>query len=67
MARFDRLESRIEQMEAEADLVNVKKKPSSDEVFDDLSTDDEIEKELAGLKAAQRKGSTGPSASHEDH
>lgn len=53
MARFDKLESRIEQMEAEADLVNMAKKPTVDEEFDDLVMDDEIEKELARIKAAQ--------------
>ena len=53
MARFDKLESRIEQMEAEADLVNMPKKPSVADEFEDLATDDEIEKELANIKAAQ--------------
>ena len=53
MARFDKLESRIEQMEAEAELVNTAKKPSLEEEFDDLATDDEIENELAKIKAAQ--------------
>jgi len=46
MARFEKLESRIEQMEAEADLVNFGRKPAVDERFDDLGRDDEIEKEL---------------------
>ncbi len=53
MARFDKLESRIEQMEAEAELVNMSKKPTMEEEFDNLASDDEIEKELAGIKAAQ--------------
>ena len=53
MARFDKLESRIEQMEAEAELVNTSKKPTLEEEFDDLATDDEIENELAKIKAAQ--------------
>lgn len=53
MARFDKLESRIEQMEAEAELVNTAKKPTLEEEFDDLATDDEIENELAKIKAAQ--------------
>ncbi len=53
MARFDKLESRIEQMEAEADLVNMPKKPTIEEEFDNLATDDEIESELAKIKAAQ--------------
>jgi len=55
MARFDKLESRIEQMEAEADLVNRHRKPSRDDLFDDLATDKEIENELANLKAASSK------------
>ena len=53
MVRFDKLESRIEQMEAEAELVNIKRKPTLEEHFEDLSTDDEIENELAKMKAAQ--------------
>lgn len=53
MVRFDKLESRIEQMEAEADLVNIKRKPTLEEHFEELSTDGEIENELAKLKAAQ--------------
>ena len=36
MARFDKLESRIEQMEAEAELVNGKKKPTLEDEFDNL-------------------------------
>ncbi len=51
MARFEYLENRIERMEAEADMVNFGK-PDPDERFDDLATDDEIEKELAKMKAA---------------
>ncbi len=53
MARFDKFESRIEQMEAEAELVNVNRKPTIDEEFDNLVTDAEIENELAKIKAAQ--------------
>jgi len=53
IARFDKLESRIEQMEAEAELVNTKRKPTIDDEFDNLGTDEEIEKELAKLKEAQ--------------
>lgn len=53
MARFDKLESRIEQMEAEAELVNSPQKPNLDDEFDNLATDDEIENELASIKAAR--------------
>jgi phage shock protein A len=51
MARFEKLESRIEQMEAEADLVNFGRKPAGDDRFDNLGRDDEIEQELAKIKA----------------
>jgi phage shock protein A len=53
MARFDKLESRIDQMEAEAELVNADRKPTINEEFDTLTTDVEIENELAKIKAAQ--------------
>ncbi len=51
IARFDDLENRIERMEAEADLVNFGKKPTMDEAFDKLISDNDIEKELAALKS----------------
>ena len=57
MARFDDLESRIDQMEAEADMVDFGRKPTLEEEFADLATDDEIENELEKLKAA--KNTTG--------
>ncbi len=52
MARFDHLENRIERMEAEADMVNYGKEETLEDEFDSLKSDDEIEKELAKLKAA---------------
>jgi len=52
MARFEHLESRIDRMEAEADLVNYGRKPSVDDQFAGLNADEDIEKELANLKAA---------------
>ena len=55
LARFDQMESRIEQMEAEADLVNYGTKSSLDERFEEIIMDDEIEKELNRLKAARSK------------
>ena len=58
MARFDKLESRIEQMEAEAELVNTPNKATVEEEFDNLAADDEIESELAGIKAAQHHNKT---------
>ncbi|MDF7823770.1 phage shock protein PspA [Pontiellaceae bacterium B12227] len=51
--RFEKMESRIDQMEAEADLINPKGKPSIEEEFSQLTTDDELEKELAELKKSQ--------------
>ncbi len=52
MARFEHLESRIERMEAEADMVNYGKQENIEDEFDELKSDEEIEKELAKLKAA---------------
>jgi len=52
MARFEHLESRIDRMEAEADMVNFGKPKTVDEQFHDIAADDEIEKELAKMKAA---------------
>ncbi len=48
--RFERVEGRIERMEAEADLVNFGRKNSLDTQFDNLEKDEEIEAELQGLK-----------------
>jgi phage shock protein A len=49
--RFEQFENRIERMEAEADLVNVARKPSLEDQFTKLVSDEEIEKELAAIKA----------------
>ena len=67
MARFDKLESRIEQLEAEAELVNPKMPPTNDDEFDNLATDDEIERELARIKAAQYNQSEKPRANAQTH
>lgn len=48
--RFDALEGRIDRMEAEADLVNVKAKPNLEDEIASLTQDDELEEELAALK-----------------
>jgi len=53
LLRFDRFENRIERMEAEADLVNYGRKPGLSEQFSELETDEEIERELEGLKQQQ--------------
>jgi len=49
-ARFEALEGRIDRMEAEADLVNVKPKTNLEDEIASLSVDDELEEELAALK-----------------
>jgi len=51
--RFDELESHIERMEAEADLVNYGRAASLEEAFEELAADDDIEKELNELKSFQ--------------
>jgi phage shock protein A len=51
--KFDELENRIERMEAEADLVNYGARPSLKEQLDQLSADEEIEKELQSLKTSK--------------
>ena len=58
--KFEKLENRIERMEAEADLVNFGKKPALEAELDSLLVDDEIEKDLQTLKAslAKRKEET---------
>ena len=54
LLRYEQFEARVERMEAEADLVNYGRKPSLEEQFAQLERDEEIEKELAALKAASR-------------
>jgi phage shock protein A len=53
--KFEQFENRIERMEAEADLVNFGRKPTLEEELDNLSFDDEIEKELQTLKSSLTK------------
>ncbi|MFH1153302.1 MAG: phage shock protein PspA [Pseudomonadota bacterium] len=53
LAKFDQMENRIEQMEAEAELVNFGVKTSLDEQFEEIVVDDEIEKELNALKSTR--------------
>lgn len=55
IVRFDQFEGRIDRMEAEADLVNFGRKPGLSEAFAELETDDEIEQELAAMKASADK------------
>lgn len=61
IAKFEDLESRIDRMEAEAELVNPVSKSTLDNAFDKLVVDDEIEKELSELKASRRGAATGTS------
>jgi phage shock protein A len=51
IAKFEELERRIDRMEAEADLVDYGTGPTLDQAFEDLVTDDDIEKELAAIKS----------------
>jgi phage shock protein A len=51
--KFDELESRIERMEAEADLVNFGHKHDLEDELNRLSVDIDIERELQSLKAAR--------------
>lgn len=50
--RFEDLEHRIEQIEAEADLVDFGRKPKLEDELERLALDDEIETELKSLKTA---------------
>jgi phage shock protein A len=62
MSRFDSLERRIDQMEAEAEMVNIHKPQTLDEEFDNLASDDEIESELEKLKQSQYNNDTNKEA-----
>ncbi|MCD8482412.1 MAG: phage shock protein PspA [Verrucomicrobia bacterium] len=53
--RFESFESRIDRMEADADLVNHKNKSSLEEEFAKLEKDDVIEDELKQLKERMNK------------
>jgi phage shock protein A len=53
LVRFEKFETRIDRMEAEADLVNYGRKPSLDDKFAELETDEEIERQLTELKQQQ--------------
>lgn len=48
--KFEALESRIDRMETEADLINFGRKTRLEEELDTLTLDDEIESELQALK-----------------
>ena len=55
MQKFDEMESHIERMEAEADLVNYGRKSGLEEAFEELSADDDIERQLQALKSSQTR------------
>jgi phage shock protein A len=54
IAKFEELESRIDRMEAEAELVNTAPRNSLDDAFDKLTGDEDIERELSALKASRK-------------
>lgn len=53
--KFEKFEQRIDRMEAEADLLKMRGKPTVEDEFAKLATDDEVEKELAALKEKSSK------------
>lgn len=55
MQKFDEMESHIERMEAEADLVYYGRKSGLEEAFEELSADDDIERQLQALKSSQTR------------
>lgn len=61
--RFEQFENRIERMEAEADLINMGRKPKLEEEFARLGGDEEIERELERLKASLTRAAN-ESSSH---
>lgn len=61
MARFERMESRIERMEAEAEVINFGRPETLEASFDKLMAEDDIEMELAALKSARSQTNHGDS------
>lgn len=59
MQKFDEIETQIERMEAEADLVNFGRRTSLEEEFEGMAADDEIEKQLSALKSSQSSKNDG--------
>jgi phage shock protein A len=56
--RFEELESRIDRMEADAELVNYGRRGGLEEELNRLGADEDIERELQALKSARRPGET---------
>lgn len=50
MSRFENFQNKIDNMEADADLVNYGRKPTLEDEFDRLESNDKIENELEALK-----------------
>ena len=65
IAKFEELESRIDRMEAETELINPAGKSTLDATFDKLVVDDDIEKELSRLKASRNTGSAAGNTANE--
>jgi phage shock protein A len=66
--RFDEMESRIEQMEAEAEIVGVDRcsSPAFEDEFERMMIDEAIEKELADLKARREAAAKTQTTSSEE-
>jgi phage shock protein A len=60
--KFEELEQRIERMEADAELVNFGRKPTLEDEFDKLDTDEDIERELETLKKSSLVKDAGESS-----
>jgi phage shock protein A len=58
IAKFEELESRIDRMEAEAELVNPITRTNLERAFEELHVDDDIEQELNALKSARQPVTT---------
>jgi phage shock protein A len=58
--KFEELETRIDRMETEADLINLGPGTDLDKTLDDLTADDEIEAELEALKTTPPYGAAPP-------
>ncbi len=52
--KFEHFQQRIDRMEADAEMVNYGRKPSLDEQFAELEAGDDIDRELAELKARRQ-------------